>query len=116
MSYKIHFLLLITSLFIFSCGKISHEKFDSNKWKTSNLNLEENLDLRWNMINDLRNNYRLVGESKTQIILLLGKPDTEIKNESNYYSGYSGKGINTGSLTITFDENNKVKKIKVWQG
>lgn len=54
-------------------GKIPHEKFNSEVWKTANLNLEENMTLRWDMMNDLRNRYKLVGMSKKQIIDLLWK-------------------------------------------
>ena len=116
MKIRIQIFTVITTLFLFSCGEISHRKFDSNKWKTSNLNTEENFDLRWRMMNDLKKKYDLKGKSKTEIILLLGKPDTETRNELSYYLGYTGKGINTGSLILSFDENNKVQKIRVWQG
>ena len=115
MKTRYRIFLIITTLLLFSCGKISHEKFSSEKWKTSNLNSEENFDLRWNMMNDLRNNYGLIGKTKSEIILLLGKPDTEINDEISYYLGYSGKGINTGTLTLNFVDN-KVQKINVWQG
>ncbi len=99
-----------------SCGQFSHQKFDSNKWKTSNLNLEENWDLRWKMMNDLRNNYSLIGKSKNEIEKLLGKTEIESENEFSYYLGMTGTGINTGRLIIYFDENSKVKQIKVTQG
>ena len=66
-------------------------------------------------MNDLRNNYDLIGKSKSEVIILLGKPETEFKNEITYYLGYTGKGINTGTLILTFKDK-KVQKIKVWQG
>ena len=48
---------LITSTLLFFSYKIiqhiQHEKFNSEKWKTSNLNSVENFDLRWSMINNL---------------------------------------------------------------
>lgn len=97
-------------------GKIPHEKFKSNRWKTANLILEENWSLRWDMMNDLRNRYDLVGMNKTQIIELLGNPGDTSAKEFRYYLGYSKKGINTGSLLITFNENNIVISIKVWEG
>ncbi len=99
-----------------SCGQFSHVKFDSNKWKTTNFNLEENWDLRWKMMNDLRNNFSLVGMSKTEIEKLLGKTEIESSTEFSYSLGMTGTGINTGKLTIYFDKNNKVEKIKVTQG
>ncbi|MCC7452644.1 MAG: hypothetical protein IT222_00650 [Crocinitomix sp.] len=115
-------LIVILILAIFICvlglrGKVSGEKFDSTKWKTANLNLEENWSLRWDMMNSLRNDYKLIGMSKNQIINLLGKPDDifSTNNDFIYYLGYSKTGINTGSLTLKF-ENGIVKEIEVWQG
>ncbi|KLT70083.1 hypothetical protein AB674_09250 [Flavobacterium sp. ABG] len=98
-------------------GKISGEKFVSQKWKNANLNLEDNMTMRWDMMNSLRNNYKLIGMSKNEIINLLGKPSSSFSTEKEfrYYLGYSKTGINTGSLTITF-ENEKVTEINVWQG
>ena len=114
------FLIIIVAISLCGLGlrgKISGEKFDSQKWKNSNLNLEENMTLRWDMMNSLRNNYELIGMSKAEIIKLLGEPDGSLTtgNDFKYYLGYSKNGINTGSLTVTF-ENGKVTKINVWQG
>lgn len=102
--------------FFFLKGKIVYKKFDSHVWKTANLNKEENWSLRWNMMNDLRNRYKLVGITKKEIIDLLGKPDGSTKSEFRYYLGYSKTGINTGILTISFDEKEIATAIKVWQG
>ncbi len=107
---------LIISILLFSCGKVTHEKFNSEKWKSENLNSEENWTLRWNMMNDLRNNHKIKGKTKNEIIELLGKPDNENKNQFYYYLGYSGNGINTGSLFITFDEDDRAINIKVNEG
>jgi len=97
-------------------GRIAHEKFDSRVWETANLNKEENWSLRWDMINDLRNRYKLVGMTKMEIIDLLGNPYSSTKSEFHYYLGYSKTGINTGTLTISFDEKEFVTAINVWQG
>ncbi|WP_166924325.1 hypothetical protein [Flavobacterium poyangense] len=112
----------ITVLTIFVCGlglrgKLSGEKFNSERWKNADLNLEKNSTMRWNMMNSLRNNYELIGMSKNEIINLLGKPNGNFlkAKEFSYYLGYTKTGINTGSLTITF-ENEKVIGINVWQG
>ena len=67
-------------------------------------------------MNDLRNNYEMIGLKKFEIEKLLGKPENKIDSEFYYYLGYTGTGINTGTLTIIFDEDNKVKKIIVTQG
>ena len=98
-------------------GKISGEKFESEKWKTADLNDENNMSLRWDMMNSLRNNQNLIGMSKKEIISLLGKPDENFTNERTfrYYLGYSHTGINTGSLIINF-ENGIVKNYSIWQG
>ena len=97
-------------------GKIHHEKFNSELWKTANLNLEKNMTLRWDMMNDLRNRYKLVGMTKKQIIDLLGNGGELASSEFSYYLGYSKTGINTGSLIITFNEKDIVTEIQVWQG
>ena len=47
MKAKILNYLIIIGLLLSSCGQISHAKFDSDKWKNSDLNTEENWDLRW---------------------------------------------------------------------
>ena len=105
---------IILSAFLLR-GKISHEKFSSNVWKTANLNLEENMSLLWDMMNDLRNKHRLIGFTRNEILLLLGKPETNTNSEFIYYLGYSKTGINTGNLTLIF-LNDKVTEIRVWQG
>lgn len=97
-------------------GKIPHEKFNSEVWKTANLNLEENMTLRWDMMNDLRNKYKLVGMTKKQIMDLLGPGGDYTSSEFTYYLGYSKTGINTGSLIITFNDKDIVTEISVWQG
>ncbi|MBC7847514.1 MAG: hypothetical protein H7Y10_13605 [Flavobacterium sp.] len=98
-------------------GKISGEKFESEKWKTADLIDENNMSLRWDMMNSFRNNQNLIGKSKKEIVSLLGKPDENFTNEKTfrYYLGYSHTGINTGSLIIDF-ENGIVKNYSVWQG
>ena len=106
---------MITFLFK-NCGKYSHEKFSSDSWKNSNLNTEENASLRWDMMNDLRNNYEIIGLNKTEVKNLLGNPNTETYTYFSYALGYSRYGINTGTLWVTFDKNNKAIKISVTDG
>jgi hypothetical protein len=116
-SYKILIALIIfITLSLFLKGKISGQKFESEKWKYSNLNSEENWNLRWSMMNSLRNNYELKGKTKSEIIGLLGKPDSKIKNEMSYYLGYTGFGINTGTLVIRLNERGIVENLHVSQG
>ena len=97
-------------------GNIPHERFDSEKWKTADLNSEANWSLRWDMINSLRNNYELVGKSKSEIVDLLGEPESKTNSTFRYYLGYSKKGINTGSLIIKFNAEDRVVDFQVWQG
>ena len=116
MKAKILNYFIILGLFLNSCGQISHAKFDSDKWKNSNLNLEENWSLRWEMMNDLRKNYDLIGMTKSDIENLLGNNGDDTSKEFYYYLGMTGTGINTGRLIIIFDENDIVKDFKVFQG
>jgi outer membrane protein assembly factor BamE (lipoprotein component of BamABCDE complex) len=108
--------LIIFFTFFYFKGKISGEKFDSKLWKTADLNTENNMSLRWDMMNSLRNNFDLIGKSKEEIVDLLGKPLNEKSFIYDYYLGYSHTGINTGSLKITFDTKGKVSEVFVWQG
>jgi hypothetical protein len=96
-------------------GNITHERFDSEKWKNWTES-EAELSLRWDMMNSLRNNHELTGKTRTEIINLLGKPDSETNSDFRYYLGMSKSGINTGSLTIKFNEKGTVANFKVWQG
>ena len=114
--YYIIVVLVIVILGFSLKGRISGTEFDSEKWKHSNLKLEDNWDLRWKMMNNLRNNNQLIGMNKTQITNLLGEPDHEFNNDYNYYLGMTGTGINTGNLAITFNTNNIVTKVYVSQG
>lgn len=96
-------------------GKITHEKFDSERWKNWTES-ETEWSLRWDMMNSLRNNYELKGMTKDEILELLGEPgESSTKNAFRYYLGYSKRGINTGSLTIKF-KNNIVLNYSVWDG
>ena len=88
--------------------------FVSNEWINWE-DTESTYGLRWNMTHDLTNNYNLEGKTKKEIKTLLGEASSESNNEMSYYLGLTGHGINTGSLTFTF-ENDKVIKFKIWQG
>ncbi len=96
-------------------GRITHERFDSDKWKNLT-DSEAEWSLRWDMMNSLRNNYELKGMSKSQIIELLGVPESNTNDQFGYYLGYSKRGINTGRLTINFDKNDTVIDYSVSEG
>lgn len=83
--YTIATVIILITIGVFLLkGKIIHKKLDSYVWKTANLNKEENWSLRWDMINALRNRYRLVGMTKKEIVELLGKTDSITKSEFRY--------------------------------
>ncbi|MDE5416553.1 hypothetical protein L3049_00935 [Labilibaculum sp. DW002] len=96
-------------------GRITQDRFDSDKWKNWTES-ETEWSLRWEMMNSLKNNYKLKGMTKNQIINLLGELESKTKNEFGYYLGYSKRGINTGRLTIKFDNYNIVTDYSVWDG
>jgi len=97
-------------------GNITHEKFDSEKWKNWN-ETELTASIRWDMMNSLRNTHELKGKTKTEITELLGEPD---KGNSDlgyrYFLGMAKHGIDTGRLVIKFDENDLVTDFYVWHG
>lgn len=90
-------------------------KFDPVQWKDW-VESESTLDLRWKMSKDLVNNYSLKGMSKDEIIELLGEPENiSSSNEFLYFLGHTGKGINTGTLKISF-LNDIVYEVEIYQG
>ena len=68
------------------------------------------------MIKSLRFTHELIGMSKSEILELLGQPNSQTESTFSYYLGYSKNGINTGNLTIKFSENDKVLIFLVNQG
>lgn len=115
-------IIIISILSVIICGiglrgKISGEKFDSHKWKATKLENENDFSLRWDMMNSLRNNYKLLGMSKSEIIKLLGKPDSTFSTPKTfrYFLGYAHSGIDTGSLVIEF-KNESVENYLVTKG
>ncbi|RTY85535.1 hypothetical protein [Flavobacterium sp. GT3R68] len=70
MNRNIKIVIIIFSVLLVSVlslrGKFTHTEFNSEKWKNANLSLED-LSLRWDMINSLRNNHELVGKSYEEI-------------------------------------------------
>lgn len=115
--FRIPFLITVIGVAAFMVrGKIPHQEFDSQVWKAAHLRFEENISLRWDMMNDLRNRYHLVGMTKKEIVDLLGSPPDSDGAEFRYYLGYSKRGINTGSLIISFNDKDIVTSAIVWQG
>lgn len=92
-------LILLISVILFSCTE--HKKFNSVQWKRA-IESEEGPGLRWQMHNNLLENYRLNEYNKSQIFNLLGKPNVENSNEYRYYLGNADSGIDTGTMVIKF--------------
>lgn len=110
------FSILVIIIIAFALkGRITHVEFSSDKWKNWKES-EAEWSLRWDMMNSLRNNYELQGMSKDEIIELLGEPESQTQTEFLYYLGMAKKGIDTGTLTIKFNETGKVAYYNVRNG
>ena len=88
--------------------------FDSDKWKNW-VEQEDNFNLRKYMMNSLESNYDLIGMSKQEVIELFGESPSRYNENFNYFIGY-GRGINTCSLYIIFDDNKIVKGYEFHEG
>ena len=106
--------LIFYSIILISCNGQKETKFDSEIWKNWE-ETESTLFLRWEMKNDLIENYDLKGRSEKDVIELLGEPENESKNSFRYNLGPTGKGINYGTLILEF-ENDTVKNYKINNG
>lgn len=73
-------------------------------------------EIRYEYADDLVDNNKLIGQTKAQIIELLGEPDYETETTITYYIGFSPKhfiGIDPDWLEIVF-ENGKVKTTRIF--
>jgi len=106
---KYGFLILgVIIIIVFTVkGNVNHQEFNSEKWKNWT-ETEQKMSLRWDMMNSLRNNHELKGKTKTEIVQLLGKPDSKTEIRFRYYLGMAKIGIDIGTLTIKFNEDGKV--------
>ena len=91
----------------------SRTDFDSDKWKNWKMT-ENEITLRWDMTHDLQEDHVLNGMTEEEIIELLGQPESK-KIEWTYDLGMARRGIDTGTLSLTF-ENGKVKTHHVRTG
>ncbi|GGG60582.1 hypothetical protein [Bizionia arctica] len=95
-------------------GNISHEQFDSEKWKNWT-ELENDYLLRWNMMNSLQSAYELKGKTKTEIIELLGYPEFEtIGNSIGFCLDSPHFEKCEKQLIFQFDETNTIIDLKVY--
>lgn len=95
-----------------SCSE--RKDFNSDEWKNW-VESESTPNTRWLMHKDLLDNYNLKTYSKEQVLDLLGKPNSETDSEYYYLLGHTGRGISTGTMLITF-EDDSVVDIKVNDG
>lgn len=101
--------LLILVVILTSCHGST---FNSEKWK--NWDGKKSF-VRWDMADDLRDNYSLIGQTREQIENLLGQPDnSQNSSPGEYYYdlGPCRRGIDFGSFTLTF-KNDKVVRVNV---
>ena len=97
------YLLCMVTILLTNCSESKQVTFDSQQWKS----WEESEDipsLRWYMTEDLLENERLNGMTEERIIKLLGPPEGKYANEWNYFLGHTGRGIDTGTLFIRFND------------
>jgi hypothetical protein len=88
--------------------------FDSDKWKNWEMT-EDTMTLRWDMVDDLQDDYELDGMTEEELIKLLGEPGSKSTFEWTYDLGMARRGIDTGTLSLTF-ENGIVKTHHVRAG
>jgi hypothetical protein len=96
-------------------NEFTNKSFDSAKWKNWEES-EASPSERWEMINSLQENQKLIGKTKNEIIDLLGTPDKKDNVTFIYYLGYTKKGINTANLEVLFNEKDIVSNFKITNG
>jgi len=92
----------------------SRTDFDSEKWKTWEMT-EDGMTVRWDMVDDLQDDYELDGMTEGEIVKLLGEPGSRSIVEWTYDLGMARQGIDEGTLSLTF-ENGRVKTHHVREG
>lgn len=107
-------ILSLIAILLFSVSCSEKKEFNSDEWKNWT-ETETTLDTKWLMHKDLLKKYKLKGVSRDSILNLLGKPNSESNNVYRYFLGPTGRGINTGTMTIMF-ENDSVVNIEVTDG
>ncbi|WP_338813562.1 hypothetical protein V9L05_19445 [Bernardetia sp. Wsw4-3y2] len=109
--FQLIFILMTLTILLTSCNQT---KFNSEEWR----NWEESevdLSLRWDMTEDLIDEYDLKGMSIEQVIKLLGQPDKKTKKQLEYFLGHTREGINMGYLILTI-ENNTITEYIIYNG
>jgi len=102
--FKLIIAILIIGIYTYSSGILINPKFDSNKWKSAELETSE----RYEMMKHLYRTHEFVGMKKTDVIKLFGEPDFAEGRAFQYYLKTSQKGTDTTSFSLGFDDSNKV--------
>ncbi len=100
---------------IWNVAGSTNVKFEQDRWKNW-VEIEAELSLRWDMVEDLQENHKLIGMTRSEVTDLLGQPNVDDGTEVSYYLGMARKGINTGHLKLTFGDEQFVSEVSVWDG
>jgi hypothetical protein len=106
--------LIFLTAFILMLTACTDQNFDSHKWLAWSEKGGEN-SLRWDMCDDLIDNYLLIGMTKREVVALLGAPMSDCDKENCdivYGLGPCRSGISYGSLYLTLEKNKIVKIYK----
>lgn len=111
------FLLLLTTLLIFSCKPEVErpQKFDKEQWAVRKENIHP---YRNNMLKDLMNNYDLHGVNKDSVFNLLGSPDRSDNGYLFYEINRQQIGfftLHTKTLVIKLKPDSTVEWLKIHQ-
>ncbi|GAB5526843.1 MAG: hypothetical protein Roseis2KO_47150 [Roseivirga sp.] len=112
---KILFLsLALIALMISACD--SDQPFDSDLWKQKGLDWWMT-DVREKMVDDLVDSDTLISMSKTQVLALLGEPESEIETELEYLIREKyGRDVDPeyiSTLKIKFNESGQVTSSEI---
>lgn len=94
-------------IWVYTVSYYPNKEFDKELW----LKME---DKRYELVNDLIKNEKLIGKNKIEVIELLGDDYNEIENSINYYIGYEPSilGIDPSILIVEFENNIVVRVTK----
>lgn len=82
-------LIALTGLLLLTAGCVFQgepsvakhpRKFDSQLWKSAGAR-----DARCDMVDDLRNRIGLIGKTRTELVALLGKPESDGQGADHYH-------------------------------
>lgn len=105
-SLKLVYTLLFTLTFV-ACHDI---EFDSKRWKNYS-EIDQHEPMRWDMVDDLINNYQIEDRDTLAVFDMLGRTALihTVNGDIAYYSlGPCRSGISYGTLEVTFKDNKVV--------